>query len=406
MKPSKFEKKKPDEKISPSSKKLQKDPISMESLSENSDSELNQISKSKQIFEGKNEKGLQKSYKSYDEFDTEEEKAMKYQKSMKSLEDNDKKYSKIPKDQKSVQIIKENSEIPQGEIDKNVITKIKEEKKLEMKKNIKKNLELNENEAELEKIAQNIIKDSGDKYLKTIVENYGTVEEYANNIIKEMPENMYKITVSDEDQHFMIEEFHNNEKNKLENYQNFIQTKKIHSESHIYNYIDDSIHTLMKNTLYLHENLRIPEIITERSWEVVGNLLNDLQELQEIYKNYKIPIELLQKLNPKDNIKKSIETIIVDYTTNSYKAINKALTSKDPLEWSKMKYYINLLAYNHVNGLVGNYFNSQGSQKLYRNILLKRELLDLYAVGQILFFTNLTSTSTGHIFEKNSTDTY
>ena len=107
-------------------------------------------------------------------------------------------------------------------------------------------------------------------------------------------------------------------------------------------------------------------------------------------------------------MKAAIEIMIKNYTDNSYKIINRALTSKNPLELSKMRFYINLLGFNYKpeSNLVGNCFQSQ--TKVYRTIFIKKELIDLYAKGQILFFTNLTSTSTKSLkeFEKNSSDTH
>ena len=298
------------------------------------------------------------------------------------------------------------------------LSQIQSERKKKLKIYLKNISEAEENAAELEKLTQKLETDK--KYMPEILKKYGTFKNFAKKVTKELPENVFKIS-TEEASHYLIDD-DDILKERQKRFKKLVEENKLDSESNIYTYIDKSIERLINDTEYLHENLRIPVEISNKNLETIyDNLQDDLNALKEYYNEKdQEKIEFLSESlrdsvqkslikSKKPNLKAALEIIINNYTgNNSYKIINRALTSNNPLELSKMRFYINLLGFNYKpeSHLVGNCMKSKA--KVYRIIFIKKELIDLYEHGQIVFFTNLTSTSKKslEIFEKNSSDTH
>jgi len=294
-------------------------------------------------------------------------------------------------------------------IEKNLMDDKKEEPAIVLKKELKNLLkdseQMKESSAECQKLLNNLeFKSENNILVQEIFQKYGDLESYAKEITKPLPNDMYKITSEDGIGQFLVEENENDiNENKFNTY---LSEKNIEKESHIYNYTDKNVGKLMERTRYLWENLKISEEITMKNINfILQKMYEDLSSLKEIYQ-IDIVSNLKSYISNKCTIENIIKMILYDYTTGSYVNINKALSTKDPIQLSKLGYYINLIAVNNKNPIIGKPFFGCKGRKVYRNIWLKRELLSFYQKGELLFFSNLTSTSLSHIFKSPATTTH
>ena len=290
--------------------------------------------------------------------------------------------------QESTRIEKKHEPLPKNFVNQILedIKVLEKEKENELLKHENKIEQQKENLKELKKVQSSIeCNKQINPYLQEICQKYGKFDNFIKQITKSLPENVNRIVE--------------------EGFSQFIIGKTLQEETNIYNYMERSPHQLMEITKHIWENLRINEEITSSNFQmVVSQLLEELKQLKDYYQ-----IDIFTNL--KDRLEKSdllaaVKTILNDYTGSAYININKALTSKNPILLSKMATYLNIVAKNNQNVMVGERFETNNIQKVYRNIFIKRGLVNLYKLNQIIFFTNLTSTSKKRIFKRSSTPTH
>ena len=77
--------------------------------------------------------------------------------------------------------------------------------------------------------------------------------------------------------------------------------------------------------------------------------------------------------------------------------MNSIMTNTDPMILYKTKYILNLILRNYTIfdplQKVGTPISLADVKILYRNIRLPKDLISLYTVKSVLYFTHLTSTS-------------
>ena len=255
-------------------------------------------------------------------------------------------------------------------------------------KQIKIEESLKENMEEIKKLKEDLeFKSEQDPYVKEIGKQYGGYKSFVKDLTKELPANMAKITPEEGFSQYLIE-------NNLTNEENF------------YNFLHSSQELLLEQTQYLWSQLSIPEKVTEKGFSAIQKkMMQDLKDLKDIH-GIDIFSDISATLPCPSTIDQAIYSILYSYTGSGYLPMNKALTSKNPLILKKLAYFVNVIAFNNKKVLKGQKFDSQGTIKVYRNIFLRRDLLKLYSVNQLLYFTHLTSTSKKHIFKNPSTNTH
>ena len=102
--------------------------------------------------------------------------------------------------------------------------------------------------------------------------------------------------------------------------------------------------------------------------------------------------------------------IIKFYTGSGYVEMNSIMTNTDPMILYKSKYILNLILRNYTifdpKERVGTPISLTEAKILYRNIRLPKDLISLYSVKSVLYFTHLTSTSKKSIFATPSDETF
>ena len=282
-----------------------------------------------------------------------------------------------------------NEQIPL-EIEKVSVDVIREiqEDYYECLKAIKHNAEMNENINELCELDDNLQNRSEhDPFLLELSNKYPNIEAYCDEITKPTSDSIVKIV--SEDNTAMIT--------------NLVKPKNPDEiEDHYFYTNKQPIKELINKNKKLWGSLRIPYEIKEENPEIIKDLIDDLTKLQSDFKidNSKL-INNLENTNS-NSIKLAIEKIIEHYTSNEYSIINKILITNNTMKLEKMRYYINLLAYNNRKALIGKKYKETNS--LYRNIFVDYDIFKLYQVENYIYFTNLTSTSRRTDIMNNKTE--